>query len=129
MLGAVAIPVGILVGVIVIWALGVPDAARLKSSVLAAEAKGSKDSAGGSASGAALDPRASGQVARFSLDMCFLAFIVLATASILVYELKVDPLVELNRMLPTEGKVLSEFWQHVRDDWLSSFFQAPARPA
>lgn len=120
MLGVVAVPVGLLVGLALIyWFAPKSDLAMPKQTDAA---EGSPDATAAAAPGKSSEElmnelRNTGRTTRTFLDVCFLLFIVAAVLSILVYELKKDPMTELARIFPREVSVIANFFRGIRESW------------
>lgn len=54
------------------------------------------------------------RMVRHGLDVCTLVLIAAAIAAVLVYEYKVDPVVELARLFPREVSAIEAAWSRIR---------------
>lgn len=121
MLGVASVLVGALVGVAIIWWSGPSTHATMPKQTAAdpAAGNGAPGDAVTGKSGEELmhELRSTGRTTRTFLDICFLLFIVVAVLSILLYELKADPLTELARVFPREVNTLAQFFRGIRESW------------
>lgn len=59
-----------------------------------------------------------GQRVRAGLDVCFLLAILAAALLVMVYEYKIDPVVMLASLFPTEAGVLGQALSRFKADWM-----------
>jgi len=125
MMGLLALAGGLFIGLAVILMLAPTGTKQAAAAAESTEGRPAEPGQSANAAERTLDDvRASGKTCRAALDFCFIIFVIVATLSVLVYEYKLDPLVELARMFPSETRVVSDVLRRLREDWPSKFFQA-----
>jgi hypothetical protein len=132
MLGLLAVPLGLIVGGALVYGLGGTTSAdaRAYQQHMAARKKDDDAPEGyeDRAKLAVQEARSGGKSLRVFLDVCFLAFIVVAALSIVMYERKsatggrFDPLLSLARAFPREASILSDVFRRIREDWPAGWF-------
>ncbi len=123
--GLWAVPAGIFLGGLILFVLA--PKINLPAGGVGAVPPAADAAAAGATGGKVVDVRASGRSLRTALDVCFLIFVVAATLSIVMYEYRFDPVVQLARIFPIETRSLSEILRRIRTQWPASYFVPPPK--
>lgn len=136
MLGLLAIPLGLIAGGAIIFGMGTTGSADAQA-YRRYEGQRKKDDDAvqdealermNAAKVEVGEARAGGKSMRLLLDVCFLAFIVIAALSIVMYESKTgtgrrfDPLLSLARAFPRETAAISQVLTRIREEWPAAWF-------